>query len=465
MTTPPVSRDTRASVHETAFAAPTRTYGTAARGATPGSAHTTNDRANEYCAHVSTDTPPDTAETHDRHASWMELFFDLVAVAGIAQLTHLLHHGPTLGDFGLYVLLYLAFWMVWAVIMLYGNIARDHTRVTLMLAAMLGLGVLAAAVAGIPERHATAFAAVYVVVRVVSGWIWGRGKVIVDWPVIEMGAGVTPWIISLWVPAPWKYVCWAVGLTLDLWIMFAVSGDRLLAAARHQFDHRMARVRKKRGFDESRAPKFEAVYADPEHLGERLGLYVIIVLGEGVIAVINAIGGVAWTARILTLGFAAFVILAGLWALTLLYGFVPRLMTTPTPADMMPRQHIMLMHCFLTGAIAMIAGGLGLTIDHASGHLTTGIGWALCGGVAAYFMITAFAGLRCGAGWKWSIAWPLPCALVAAILGIFAPHIGALGLVCALTAVIIWAILWSSRAAGKWRLSSRRGLASDVAPP
>ncbi|MFC9997715.1 low temperature requirement protein A [Nocardia sp. NPDC127526] len=396
---------------------------------------------------MTTDTPPETAETHERHASWMELFFDLVAVAGIAQLTHLLHHGPTLGDFALYGLLYLAFWMVWAVVMLYGNIARDHTRVTLMLAAMLGLGVMAAAVAGLPERHATAFAAVYVIVRIASGRIWGRGKIVVDWPTIELGAGILPWLVSLWVPAPWKYVCWAVGLAIDLWVMFAVSGEKLLAEAQSQFDRRLRRMRRTRAFDESRVPKLEAVHADPAHLGERLGLYVIIVLGEGVIAVINAVGGVPWNARVLTLGFASFVILAGLWALTLLYGgVVARLLGGSVPESVMPRRHIMAMHCFLTGAIATIAGGLGLSIDHAAGHLTTGIGWTLCGGAAAYFIINAVVGLRTRPGWKWSLIWPVPCALVAVGLVIFAPHIGALGVVCALAGLILWPLLWESRA-------------------
>ncbi|MFJ7721318.1 low temperature requirement protein A, partial [Rhodococcus erythropolis] len=31
----------------------------------------------------------------ERHASWIELFFDLVVVAGIGQLAHLLHGSPS----------------------------------------------------------------------------------------------------------------------------------------------------------------------------------------------------------------------------------------------------------------------------------------------------------------------------------------------------------------------------------
>ncbi|GAB4588383.1 low temperature requirement protein A [Nocardia sp. IFM 10818] len=391
----------------------------------------------------------DAPATHDRHATWMELFFDLVAVAGIGQLTHVLHGSPGLGDAGLYVVLYLAFWMVWACITLYGNIARDRTRVPLMLAAMLGLGVMVAAAAGIPARHATAFAAVYVIVRIGASHLWGRGKIVVDWPAVQLTVGVLPWIASLWVGEPGKFWLWAVGLALDVWIMFTVTGDRVLERAREGFDRRVASMRRTRDIDVDRIPELEALHADPAHLGERLGLYVIIVLGEGVIVVVGAVGGVAWTATVLGLGFAAFVILAGLWALTLMYGFIPRLVTDAVAAGDQPWRRVMLTHCGITGAIAALAAGLGMSIDHASGRLTTGIAWTLCGGAAAYFVIVGLSGARSGAGWRWTLAWPLPCAVLALLLGLSGPRLSALPVVCALAVLVLWPLLWETWVAGK----------------
>ncbi len=388
---------------------------------------------------------------HERHASWIELFFDLVAVAGIGQLTHLLHKGPSPADFGVYVVLYLAFWMVWASITMYGNTARGHARVPLMLAAMLGLGVMAAAVAGIPERHATAFAAVYVIVRLSSEKLWGRGRIVVDWPTVQLTVGVLPWIASLWVDAPWRYWLWAAGMALDLWVMFAVSGEEYFASAQQRLDKRMNKMREKIEIDPARVPTFKAVHADPAHLGERLGLYVIIVLGEGIIAIIGAVGVLDWNVRVLGLGFASFAILAGLWALTLMFGFVPRLLSESDSPTHIPWQHIMLGHCWMTGAIATIAAGLGLTIEHAEGHLTTGVGWALGGGAAAYFAVSAIGGMRSGSGWRWLLAWPAPCALVAILLGAFAAHLGPLPTVCVLLALILWPLLWESWSAGTWR--------------
>jgi low temperature requirement protein LtrA len=40
----------------------------------------------------------------ERHASWIELFFDLVVVAGVGRSTRLLSHGPSFADVGPYLL-------------------------------------------------------------------------------------------------------------------------------------------------------------------------------------------------------------------------------------------------------------------------------------------------------------------------------------------------------------------------
>ncbi|WP_433760371.1 low temperature requirement protein A [Nocardia sp. CA-135398] len=391
-------------------------------------------------------TPSADTQPHERHATWMELFFDLVAVAGIGQLTHLLHRGPTLLHAALYLLLYLAFWMAWACITVYGNIARDQTRLPLMLSAMLGLGVMAAAVAGIPDRHATAFAAVYVLVRIATSQVWGRGWVIVDWPVTQLGGGVLPWVVSLWVAEPWKYWLWALGLAVDMWSMFAVNGEQILIAAQRRFD---GRLRRSKRFDDVELPKIQALHADPAHLGERLGLYVIIVLGEGVIAVSSAVSGVAWTPTLGVVGIGGFAILVGMWALTLMHGFVPRLMAGEVPPEVLPRQRIMALHCVVTGAIATVAAGLGLVAEHPQGHLSAGVGWVLCGGAAVFFAILGIGGVVGPARWRWLLSWPVPCLVIVVVLGAFGPHVGAVGLVCSIVVLVGWAVFWEYQVSGR----------------
>ena len=54
----------------------------------------------------------------ERHASWAELFFDLVAVAGVSALTHVLGLELDAAALGLYAVLFLAFWLTWTTFML-----------------------------------------------------------------------------------------------------------------------------------------------------------------------------------------------------------------------------------------------------------------------------------------------------------------------------------------------------------
>jgi Bacterial low temperature requirement A protein (LtrA) len=84
---------------------------------------------------------PEAART-ERHASWAELFFDLVAVAGVSALAHLLGSDLNAAALGLYALPFLAFWLSWTTFMLYSNVAADQTRVVRLLIGMFGLGVM-----------------------------------------------------------------------------------------------------------------------------------------------------------------------------------------------------------------------------------------------------------------------------------------------------------------------------------
>ncbi|MEV0079164.1 low temperature requirement protein A [Nocardia neocaledoniensis] len=381
--------------------------------------------------------------TEERRASWTELFFDLVAVAGIGQLTHLLHRGPSLGEFGLYLVLYLAFWVLWACVTVYSNVAGEQARTTLVFGCMFGLCVMMAAVAGMPDEHATVFAVIFLLVRIASSAAWGRGQVLVDWPIAQLGAGTLPWIVSLWVPAPWKFVLWAVGLGLDLWVMFAVDAERMLADAERRVRARLRRrpAGPRRGGREASMPsRVRAVRTDPAHLGERLGQFLIIVLGEGVISVIAAVSAEEWTLPVVVIGVGAFLSLLGMWALTLHFGFVPRMMSARADAVEVARHRVMGTHCALSAAVATVAAGLGLVAAHPSGHLPAGIGWVLGGGAAAFFLVCGLGGLP-SAGPRWLLRWPVPCLLAAVVLAWAAPHLGGMWLVVGVMALLTAAVV------------------------
>ena len=184
---------------------------------------------------------PDDPEQQEveRHASWAELFFDLVAVAAVASLAHVLATELDWASLGLYAVLFLAVWLAWTTFMLYGNVAGSRTHVLRLLIGMFGLGVMAASVPGVahtlldggheePPPRSRSFAVAYIVTRVYGAQSWRRGEVLLDFPVAQHTFGVLPWVISLWTHPPVTVALWALGVALDLWLVLVVSGDDML---------------------------------------------------------------------------------------------------------------------------------------------------------------------------------------------------------------------------------------------
>jgi low temperature requirement protein LtrA len=151
---------------------------------------------------------------------------------------------------------------------------------------VLGLAIMAAAVGDIHDR-AKAFAIAYIAVRALSDRVWPNEsgvRIAVDRPVARIGAGILPWVASLWVDGPWRYGLWALGLALDLVLTFTLSADRMAEG----LSRRMAQP-DRRG---RRPLTTSAAHLDTAHFGERLGLFTIIVLGEGVLVVVQAMAEV-----------------------------------------------------------------------------------------------------------------------------------------------------------------------------
>jgi low temperature requirement protein LtrA len=248
-------------------------------------------------SHLNTTEERD-ADRIERHASWAELFFDLVAVAGVAALAHVLGSELDAAGLGLYALLFLSFWLSWTTFMLYSNVAARQTRVVRLLIGMFGLGVMAASVPGVAHtvledghnvRPLTVFTIAYIATRIYGSQSWRRGEVLLDFPVVQYSVGLLPWIVSIWVDGPWKLALWAVGMGLDLVLILVLSGNQILQRAQVYLSAQAATGRRPRsGLRLDGQPALRGLSVDPAHLSERLGLFVIIVLGESVVQVVNA---------------------------------------------------------------------------------------------------------------------------------------------------------------------------------
>jgi low temperature requirement protein LtrA len=228
----------------------------------------------------------------ERRATSLELFFDLVFVAAVAQASYLLTDHLTVSRLFGYLGVFVVIWWAWMGFTFYANRfdTDDLVYRMLVLIAMLAIAALA-----VNTRHAlsgssSGFAVSYVAVRLVLLTLYARARRHVERAralttifLTMFGAAVLVWCGSLLVEPPVRYWLWASALTLELSApLFAWRA--LPNAPIH-----------------------------PRHIPERFGLLVIIVLGESVFAVVVGTADVSWHAATVVAAAAGFAAAASLW--------------------------------------------------------------------------------------------------------------------------------------------------------
>ena len=109
-----------------------------------------------------------TASSEERHASWLELFFDLVFVVAIAELARRLVLDHSLGGFGIFAGLFLPVFIAWQGFTFYADRfdTDDVLFRAVMLAAMLAIAALAVQIPDVATgRHDAGFVVAYVILR------------------------------------------------------------------------------------------------------------------------------------------------------------------------------------------------------------------------------------------------------------------------------------------------------------
>ena len=404
----------------------------------------------------------------EQRVSWLELFFDLVVVAAVAQLAGRLEEDPTLTGMGVFVVLYAAVWMSWTSFTLYANVSAGAPRQRAFLYAMGAMAVMAAAIPEVTTERAQAFAVAYIIVRVIAQRVFHRThKVVVVWSSAQ-AAYLAPWVASLFVDdGAWRYGLWAFGLLMEFALSVARGGNPafVLAQAQRQEDHESARRnrrdarRRAAGVPVSAPPitgRVSTATLNLGHLAERLGLFVIIVLGEAVAQLIGAAAHADWTHGRELAGAAGLVLLVGLWSLIFRYGFisVPQFAVTSLP----PRLALPI-HFFTTGAITAVAVGLGTATHEAATPLPTTMRWVLCGGVGVYFLVTAVGAFATDAPPHWLLGWALPSVAVPAVVGAAGGGLPAWAVAALMTVVVLWQVFYVPMRDGwtRWRAGDRPG--------
>jgi low temperature requirement protein LtrA len=201
-----------------------------------------------------------------RKVSWLELFFDLIFVAAVAQVAEPLRHHYTFGEFLRLTPLFALIWWAWTGHTVFATRfdTDDAAQRVLTLVQMFAIAAMAAnAKDALDSRSSAGFAAAYAAVRLVLvAQYWRARRIPEARPLTSRfiaGYGVAAllWLISALTPAPVRFGLWAVAFVIDL-------GTPWLTVR-------------------------QSVAAPPNaaHLPERFGLFTIILLGESLVAVMQ----------------------------------------------------------------------------------------------------------------------------------------------------------------------------------
>jgi low temperature requirement protein LtrA len=210
-----------------------------------------------------------------RHATWLELFFDLIFVVAVAQLSSRLTHGIRFTGLVSFVALFLPVWWSWIGTTFYATrfVAADDLIYRLLtIIEMGGVASLAINVRDGFGVTATGFALSYAVVRAVlvvqylrAGRAIPEARALTNHFARGFGLAAAIWSVSIFVPGIAHLILCGIGLAVDI--------STPLFAGRLQTN----------------------ISPDDAHLPERFGQFTLIVLGEGVAAVVLGIGQQALT--------------------------------------------------------------------------------------------------------------------------------------------------------------------------
>jgi low temperature requirement protein LtrA len=322
--------------------------------------------------------PPRLRTTEDpsdeRHATWFELYFDLGFAAAVVELANGLTKDPSGAVFARFAGIFVAVTWIWTGFTVYANRFDTDDLVYRLVKAAAALAVIAIAIE-IPRVVAgdggtVAFAAGYAIARFLLVGLYvrarrhvhGEGERLINAYILVFSFTAALWLLSIFVPEPYRFILWGVSIALDLcappFVWGMLGGTPIVVS----------------------------------HVTERFGQFFIVVLGVSVASVVAAVAGLQFAFEAWVLGGACFVTALAMWwiyfdladtsvvgrrslGLVFLYGHFP-----------------------LFPGVAAFAAGTTLAITQAhQAALDPGARWALAGGLAAFAL--SLAVMHLGAEW------------------------------------------------------------------
>ena len=346
-------------------------------------------------------------------ASRLELFFDLAYVLVILELAKSLYTDLTWHGLMVMVGLFLAIWFSWMGFTLYAN--RFDTDDLVFRLAKLGataaIAGCAASASDAAGKYAVPFAASYLLGRLILLGLYGRAwrhvadaRPTINVYLVCVGVSTLLWAVSIAVPGPGRYWLWAVAVLVDAVgpVLATLRNDRLPLHI--------------------------------EHLPERFGLLVILVLGEAVGGAARGTHDASWAGPSLAVGVLGLLLAASLWwayfdvAATSSAGSLdeaasedgeqdgdddPETEDEPPDAD---QRHDLFVYGHLPLALGTVLAGVGLEglAVHPQTPGPSASAWVLAAGLALFYAGNAM--IVAGTARSWRPVWPWPLVLVPLVL-------------------------------------------------
>jgi low temperature requirement protein LtrA len=314
----------------------------------------------------------------ERRTTPVELFWDLAFVFAITQVTHFLLFHLTWGGFLRGMILLALIWWAWSAFVWAAN-AQSEDSTTMQLALLASLVLIFIAGIAVPAAfgdEAILFALTYSGVRLIHLALYvdasrrgnARWESIVGFGAATLAA-LALLVVGSFFGLAGQTALWALALALDY------AGPAWLTRAQLRGLQRVAVA----------------------HFAERYGLFVIICLGESIVAIGLAANGSPVDAGLLAaVGFGLLATI-GLWRTyfgQLAVNAEQRLRRTDGDVVLAAADGYSYLHLLIVAGIVVFAAGVRVAVDDPTTPLPDSVRLCLCGGIALYLLGHAAFRLR-----------------------------------------------------------------------
>ena len=314
------------------------------------------------------------ADATEATVSPLELFFDLVFVFALTQVTGFLADDPTFAQLGRALLVLALLWWAWSGYAWLTSTVDPELGLPrlVMFAAMAAMLVVALATPGAFDDDGVLWGLGYLAVRLLHAALFAlaaRGDPALARAVLSLvlslvpGAGLVI-LAGAAFDGALRDLLWVLAVVLDYGIVLAAGA--------------------------------EGWHVHAKHFAERFGLVVIIALGESIVAIGVGAEGLALDGLVVLAALIAIAVACALWWA---YFDVVALVAeerfraaTGVEQLRMARDSYALLHLPMISGIVLFALGVKKVLEHAEDPLKAMPAVALCGGLALYLL--AHVGFR-----------------------------------------------------------------------